>query len=593
MKLRNLIRIMGLVCFFLAAPVGADIKLVAKVDQTAAGFPSHFSYKNLKEPVIGPSGHVAFAGLAFDGKAYTKAVWAGLPGELEAIIKENDSIAGFPGNVFFSDVVPPSTFLMSRSGAVAFLAKLKGASAANTALVHFNGVTHGILKATDQAPGFPPGTVVGEVIPLAISDAGLVLGGMTTGGAALWYWDYEKVERISTMIGACNYFSAAYVPGVVSINSAGSVVFNAVLAGGDKKICSSGGVLKWSKGKTELLVADGDPVPGMPDAVFGVSLAESSPKINDQDEVIFVAKLIQMTPPKSANNSIWIKGDSNEPRLLILSGEGLKEKPDHIIFSSIFPMPILDFNHANLGYSMLPATANGLDVLLAGKPREIQPYDNPRETGASQLTTIASKNDQPPGFESSWFYSGFSSRAVNNAEQYVLTGFSTNVLENRTVLALWRGTGAERPRLIAKDGMKCSINNVEYVLKDIDLFPIKAVTLSTAGGQSSWFSDNGEIVFRASLNNSSNSAILLITDDSKEQKIFSLAEEIFPEHFSPSNMDDQLLEGFVYRYYPNTKTYIGIKNGEVFVLGDAFGSGPQRIDTIDNTLRFLESLAGS
>lgn len=182
MKLRNLIKIIGLASFFLAAPVGADIKLVAKIDQTAAGFPSHFSYKDLKEPVIGPSGHVAFAGLAFDGRAYTKAVWAGLPGELEAIIKENDTIAGFPGSVFFSDVVPPSTFLISRSGAVAFLAKLKGAITGGTALVHHNGVTQGILKATDQAPGFPPGTVVGEVTPLAISDAGLVLGGMTTGG---------------------------------------------------------------------------------------------------------------------------------------------------------------------------------------------------------------------------------------------------------------------------------------------------------------------------------------------------------------------------------------------------------------------------
>lgn len=183
---------MGLASFFLAAQVNADIKLVAKVDQTAVGFPSHFSYKELKEPAIGPSGHVAFAGLAFDGRAYTKAVWAGLPGELEAIIKENDTIAGFPGNVFFSDA--SSSFLISYSGAVAFSATLKGAITRNTALVYRNGVTQGILKATDQAPGFPPGTVVIEVTPLAISDAGLVLGGMTTGGAALWFWDYEKVD---------------------------------------------------------------------------------------------------------------------------------------------------------------------------------------------------------------------------------------------------------------------------------------------------------------------------------------------------------------------------------------------------------------
>ncbi|HNB02381.1 MAG TPA: hypothetical protein PLK61_11300 [Nitrosomonas sp.] len=85
--------------------------------------------------------------------------------------------------------------------------------------------------------------------------------------------------------------------------------------------------------------------------------------------------------------------------------------------------------------------------------------------------------------------------------------------------------------------------------------------------------------------------VFLITDDTKEQKIFNLAEQLFPEYFSPANVDDQLLEGFVYRYYPDTKTYIGIKNGAVFVLGDVFGSGPQRIDTIENTLRLLEGLA--
>lgn len=378
---------------------------------------------------------------------------------------------------------------------------------------------------------------------------------------------------------------------MVSINSTGNVVFNAVLTGGDEKLCSSGGVFKWSNGSAELIIKDGDSVPGMPEAVFGVSLAESPPKINDQNEIIFTAKLIQMTPPKSANSSVWIKSGLDDPRLLILSGEGLKEKPDHIIFSSILPMLFLDFSHANNGYSMLPVVANGLDALLVGKPREIQPYDDPKGTGASQLVTIASKNDQPPGFDPSWYYSVFSNRAINNAEQYVFAGFSSNALENRSVSALWRGTGTERPRLIAKDGMKWPINNVEYVLKDIDFFPTKAVTLSTAGGQSSWFSDNGEIVFRASLNNSANSAILLITDDSKEQRVFSLAEQLFPGHFSPSNVDNQLLEGFVYRYYPATKTYIGIKNGEVFVLGDVFGSGPQRIDTIENTLRFLEEKA--
>lgn len=588
MRLNLLLKISIYLCLFFSAPIRADIQVIAKTGWTAAGFPSHFTYSGLSEPVIGPSGHVAFAGLAFDGSKYTKAVWSGLPGQLEAIIKENDTISGFPANVFFSDV-GEGTFLINRSGVVAFQAKLKGANTYSTALVHFNGVTYGILKATDQAPGFPPGTVAGGVMPLAISDAGLVLGGMTTRGTALWFWDFEKIERISTTIGECGYLStASFAPGLLSINQAGSVVFSAALSEGDNKICSSGGVFKWSNGKTELIIADGDPVPGMPDAVFGVSLTESPPKINDQDEIIFTAKLIQITP-QSTNNSIWIKSGLDDPRLLILSGEGLQEKPDHLIFPPIF----LDSNFANYGYSMLRVNANGLDTLLAGNPREIQPYDDPSDKGSSQLTTIASQNDQPPGFEPSWFYNGFSFKAINNAGQYVFAGLASNALENRTILALWRGTGTERPRLIIKDGMKFSVDNIEHILKNIDFLSAQAGTASTAGGRPSWFSDHGEIVFRGSLDNDSNSAILLITDDSKEQKIFNLAEQLYPQFFSPANVDNQLLEGFVYRHYSTTNTYIGIRNGEVFVLGDAFGSGVQRIDTVDNTLRFLESMAGS
>lgn len=496
--------------------------MVAKTGQTAAGFPSHFSYFNLSEPFIGPSGHIAFEGSAFDGKNYTKAVWAGLPGQLEAIIKENDTIAGFPENIFFSDIAPPSSFLINRSGAVAFLAELKGASTGTTTLVHFNGVTQGILKTGDQAPGFPPGTVAGGVTPIAISDAGLVLTGMTTGGAAFWFWDFEKIERISATVGECSYSSiAAY------INDTGSIVFNAVLAGGDEDSCSSGGVFKWNNGNIELVIKDGDPVPGMPEALFGVSLADSSPKINDQDEIIFNAKLIQIAS-NSANNSVWIKSGVSEPRLLILNGEGLQEKPDHLIFSPVF----FDFNFANSGYSLFPVTANGLDTLLVGKPRQSQPYANPRETGVSQLATIASKNDQPPGFELSWFYAGFSSQAINNVEQYVFAGFVSNALENRSTSAIWRGNDGSRPRLVAQNEMKLSANNVEHTLKKM-YFPVSAATtFSTAGGKPSWFSDNGEIVFLGLLDNSSNSAILLITDDSKEQKIFSLAEQQFPQFFS-------------------------------------------------------------
>ena len=37
-------------------------------------------------------------------------------------------------------------------------------------------------------------------------------------------------------------------------------------------------------------------------------------------------------------------------------------------------------------------------------------------------------------------------------------------------------------------------------------------------------------------------------------------------------------------------SYLGIKNGEVFLLGEAFGPGVNHFDTVENTLQLLESL---
>ncbi|TYP78555.1 MULTISPECIES: spherulation-specific family 4 protein [Nitrosomonas] len=86
---------------------------------------------------------------------------------------------------------------------------------------------------------------------------------------------------------------------------------------------------------------------------------------------------------------------------------------------------------------------------------------------------------------------------------------------------------------------------------------------------------------------------MAIVPPNKEQKIFIYAEQLFPQYFSLANEDNQQLDGFIYRYYSTTNAYIGIKNGDVFVLGDSFGPSIRRIDTIENTLQLLESAAGS
>lgn len=242
------------------------------------------------------------------------------------------------------------------------------------------------------------------------------------------------------------------------------------------------------------------------------------------------------------------------------------------------------------GDSILLPISRGINgsSLLIGKPRESQPYNSLNETGKTQLTETAAAGSQPRGFDSDWRFS-ISQGVFGEAEQFVLLGVGHHPThQNSALKGLWRSDKNRELRLVAKVGMQIPVNGEERLLHGI----LVAHSLSAPRYRSKWVSRKNEIIFYGSLDEGG-SGIFLLTNDSKEQAIFNLAEQLYPQFFSPANVDDQLLEGFVYRYYPTTNTYIGIKNGEVFVLGDAFGSSVQRIGTIENTLQFLKDMAGS
>ncbi|MGZ0019975.1 DUF7453 family protein [Nitrosomonas sp. wSCUT-2] len=325
-----------------------------------------------------------------------------------------------------------------------------------------------------------------------------------------------------------------------------------------------------------------------------------SPMINDQGSVIFYAELT--TDPsydiKRASPSAWVADGASEPRLFVLNGEDFTTRSntvESILFGEIFALSkdsILR-NFTNDDFAVIHAFPRRTSrMLLAGKPRELQPYTNFEALGETQLGVIATSFDAAFGFSADWQFLSFQEQAVNEKKQYVFVGSAQHSVDRSRVNGIWRGEGENRPRLIAKEGMKIFQNGTENTLDTIRWLDLSRSSLDSNLPRNRYtrISDNGQIVFRGLLDDKS-MGIFLITDDSKEQKIFNLAEQLFPEYFSPANVDDQLLEGFVYRYYPATKTYIGIKNGEVFVLGDVFGFGPQRIDTIENTLRFLEGKA--
>ena len=67
--------------------------------------------------------------------------------------------------------------------------------------------------------------------------------------------------------------------------------------------------------------------------------------------------------------------------------------------------------------------------------------------------------------------------------------------------------------------------------------------------------------------------------------IFKYAEQAYASLFPNAQVDNtfEIIDGFIARGYASTGTYIGIRNGTVYVLGGEFGTQPVTIGTVANT----------
>lgn len=576
---------------FFSTQILAEIQAIARIGEPAIGFSEGMVFSDVTDPIIGASGHIAFTGSASNGgvrRGAISAIWGGLPGQLGVLMKENDVPAGFPANFYLGPVFSKTQPVVTESGAVGVLARLEGGSDDTTGvLAHINGTTYGVMRTGDQAIGFPVGSLVKEILDFAFTDAGMIITAEVTGVASrrrgVWLWNRNSLEMIPSPIAGCHY---GYPISYVSINESGETAFTASLVKDDDSFCSpAAGVFKGSNGSVQILVRQNDPVPGMLDTRFfnvNLEFTQLSPMINNEGSVVFATELMEGSRQKM---SLWVTDGLSEPKLLFLMEETLKSDLDKMRIDSS-SQSNFSLNNFVGGNSIILPISRGVNgnSLMIGAPRDSQPYHNLDATGKTQLTEIVATDDQPIGSDSNWVINGFNG-TFSKPGEFVLTAGAEHSINGSVSNGFWRSDEDRRLRLVAMEGMKILVNGEEHLLRSISL----AHTISAPRYRSSWASKRGEIVFYGSLD-SGGSGIFLITDDSREQRIFTLAEQLFPQYFSPANVDDQLLEGFVYRYYSTANTYVGIKNGEVFILGDVFGIGPQRIDTIENTLRFLEEL---
>jgi hypothetical protein len=67
---------------------------------------------------------------------------------------------------------------------------------------------------------------------------------------------------------------------------------------------------------------------------------------------------------------------------------------------------------------------------------------------------------------------------------------------------------------------------------------------------------------------------------SDSNQLFDFAEQQYSQYFSPAGQTTQALQGYLVRFYPTTNTYLGTKDGAVFVHGEQFGVGIIQVGVI-------------
>ncbi len=591
---------------FSSAWLQATIRLVAEIGQSAEDFPAGFVYWGLDNPVIGSAGHIAFSGAADVSvratENHTHAVWSGLPGHLKVITRENDVLANAPQGLLFRSAVE-SSLIVNSSGNVAFMARFKGnhvnSQNERGLLAHVNGATFLVMQLDQPAPGLPAGTVIQTIRDFVFTNGGILILAEASGpsflGQGLWFWNFNTLEFIPSPIPGCNYSNISGL----GLNHNGEAVFISLLSNEAGTLCHPHrGIFKWHNGLTHVIVTDGDPVPGMPQTVFTLGLFPLKSTITDQGEIIFTTTLMDTTSSE-LRNSTWLAHSDGRLDLLVMDGETLSGDPNpgNVLYNSdIFSN--IESTDGGLSIVRVARTANHSTAIAFGNPRALLPYTNIQEASISQLSVVTQLGHQPPGFDSTWFVGALSGEvAINKAGQFAFSSIIANTLDivGSQRAAIWRGAENMAIELAASTGMTLFANGTVRTLGGILGLNRHVNSLkrggSTVGGSATQFSDRGEIVFAGSMENNNLGGIFLVTDGKREKRIFELAEQLFPELFSPANPYTQNAEGFWYRHYPTTNSYIGIREDDVFVLGDAFGPDILRFDTIDNTLQFLEAVA--
>lgn len=282
---------------------GGDTILAAR-GEPAPGGPAGAELFVMQFPSTSASGHVALAANLALGPGVTlesnEGLWIAGPGGGFALAAREGDTAPFPIPRAFGRL--PSALAISDSGATAFSAEWLAPSGtvAGTGVWRASqgGTVSNLLFAGTPAPG-PSGTSFRDFGRLATNDDGDLAFLASIGtlssitGTGLFVRDTTGTARTVALDGQIApgaggaTFQSVDVP---TINDAGQVIFT-----GDLLEVPGRGIWSYSAASgLELVVRDGDPIPGAP----GESFVSVSPgNLNDAGEIAF-----------AAGDAIWKRG---------------------------------------------------------------------------------------------------------------------------------------------------------------------------------------------------------------------------------------------------------------------------------------------
>jgi len=297
------------------ANTSGSMELIAREDGAAPGGPAGALFDSLSSftrPVMNASGTMAFMadmknGPGGVGSSDRRGIWRGTnSGDLTLVVRKNDQVLGGPVGQLHSGFDNP---VMNENGDLAFKGYLTGTDTSGSSAVLWAETGGSLDIVARQGDAAPIVGSVGEEYGSFFNYVGINTNGtlvfynrLTIGVAGvtsdndetIWTGapgSFELLAREGSQapdapVGAI--FSYVSVP---QLNALDQVVFRGGLEIGPGGVTADTDSAIWStvSGSPEMIVREGDPVPGVPGGVFSLL---SSPGINDAGQVTFHASMV-------------------------------------------------------------------------------------------------------------------------------------------------------------------------------------------------------------------------------------------------------------------------------------------------------------